>query len=71
MLAARLTGLSGTKNISQTATFDPKTISNRPIRYKATKDLHPTTSNSVCLGRNLIDISQNRDIKVGFKSYVN
>ena len=71
MLEARLTGLSGTKNISQTATFDPKTISNRPIRYKATKDLHPTTSNSVCLGRNLIDISQNRDIKVGFKSYVN
>ena len=73
MLEARLTGLSGTKNISQITTFDLKTILNRPTRYKATQDLHPRTGNSVYLGHNLTDISQDRDIKVGYKgvSHVN
>ena len=68
MLEARLPGLSGTKNISLTIAFDSKTILNRPIRYKATQDLHPTTGKSVYLGHNRIYISQDRDIKVWFQS---
>ena len=71
MLETRLTGLSEAKNISLTIAFDSKTILNRPIRYKATQDLHPVTGKSVYLGHNLIDISQDRDIKVGFESKVN